>query len=812
MRKITSLLMLLCAFVGAAWAQEEDLIIGLNSIPTASTAPADITTGYYLLKEVNPDASGKPGGYLKAASEASDAAVTPIGKNTTLTADAALPTHIWYIEKSGTGADATYTIATANKVAAWQAPLTHEKKLVAYASKGTLTITTQTVTLGSTSATPANGSFIVQNSDKTACVHYSGNNLGSWTDANSASVMMFEAYKLSDSDLKKENPVIASIRQYLAANSAGSDVRVGQYTVAAHTAIKTAFDAYDANPNSTTRDKAIAAYNDGARVTLSAGEKFVLKCKASDRGYLVYSTVEGKGSDDEPWVAGTSYDKQPSDVDAEGVYKEWTYVTVNGSNYLFNVEKKMSVLTGTGTTEELSFANRGTAFELISGTDGVSNIKMNDRYLASAASWNGTHPVRRTTLDNGAKFYIEKVDASIDATLQSELEMRATYGAVDEWKTAQVAVLGYVGGYAKSEQANIEAINDFAGLEAFINEKNVVALENGGYYFVKTGNNQNAGQNRYMSYSGTDCYVYELADGEKPGVQYVWQFNAPADGGYKLQSCNLGKYLQTVAAGGVSTIIADMDYGFKYEFTDNGFAEMTIKDGDDKVLRTENLSGGKAYVNQWTNGTTNMNTNATWYIIPAEELNVSVDQYATIHLPFAVALSEGFEAYGVTNVSTSYATMSEAKTEIPANTGAILKGDGQCTLTIKDATTAWGNNALEGTNVVTYLPKQAYILSGDGENIGFYRALLNMDENGQVVGEETGTCFKNGANKAYLPVPAGENPGRFLNFDFGGTETGIEGIDSAKENAAAVVYDLSGRRVKNAQKGIYIVNGKKVIK
>ena len=39
--------------------------------------------------------------------------------------------------------------------------------------------------------------------------------------------------------------------------------------------------------------------------------------------------------------------------------------------------------------------------------------------------------------------------------------------------------------------------------------------------------------------------------------------------------------------------------------------------------------------------------------------------------------------------------------------------------------------------------------------------------------------------------------------------TGISGIPAI--NADATIYDLSGRRVEKATKGVYIVNGKKVI-
>lgn len=48
-----------------------------------------------------------------------------------------------------------------------------------------------------------------------------------------------------------------------------------------------------------------------------------------------------------------------------------------------------------------------------------------------------------------------------------------------------------------------------------------------------------------------------------------------------------------------------------------------------------------------------------------------------------------------------------------------------------------------------------------------------------------------------------------LVFDFGSV-TGIEGV-TTDNGEKAEIYDLSGRRVAKAQKGIYIINGKKVI-
>lgn len=46
-------------------------------------------------------------------------------------------------------------------------------------------------------------------------------------------------------------------------------------------------------------------------------------------------------------------------------------------------------------------------------------------------------------------------------------------------------------------------------------------------------------------------------------------------------------------------------------------------------------------------------------------------------------------------------------------------------------------------------------------------------------------------------------------LNFNGTETGIR---SAEENENTTIYDLSGRKVQKMQKGLYIVNGKKILK
>ena len=171
--------------------------------------------------------------------------------------------------------------------------------------------------------------------------------------------------------------------------------------------------------------------------------------------------------------------------------------------------------------------------------------------------------------------------------------------------------------------------------------------------------------------------------------------------------------------------------------------------------------------------------------------------YASTYLPFNAALSEGLEAYAVTATSATKATLT-ALQGIKANQGAILKGAAstEYVLAAGNVSSDWSGNLLKGSTADTEVTGEGYVLSTVNSVTGFYAAKL------------TDGKFKNNAGKAYLPKPA-EASARFISLDFG-TETAIESVESVENNA--VVYDLAGRRVQGAQKGVYVVNGKVVIK
>ena len=107
---------------------------------------------------------------------------------------------------------------------------------------------------------------------------------------------------------------------------------------------------------------------------------------------------------------------------------------------------------------------------------------------------------------------------------------------------------------------------------------------------------------------------------------------------------------------------------------------------------------------------------------------------------------------------------------------------------------------VDGTNVKYY--KFSYNLSG--ENLGFYWA------------NEAGTAFTNAANKAYLALDFSTQQSQIRGFSLADLFGGVTSINQAFYDGIGnqSIYDLNGRYVnslKDAAKGIYIVNGKKVV-
>lgn len=189
------------------------------------------------------------------------------------------------------------------------------------------------------------------------------------------------------------------------------------------------------------------------------------------------------------------------------------------------------------------------------------------------------------------------------------------------------------------------------------------------------------------------------------------------------------------------------------------------------------------------------------YGVETEPVNI----WSTLYSPVDLKIPAGIEAYIVTAANNSYVTLTQIFNVVPANTGVVLKG-GDIEIstdnTYSDTVEPVTGNLLQGTLANTYIAEEAYVLGMINDEYGFYRA------------EMTNGKFLNNRYKAYLPasaLPAGVNLSSLLRFDFSDV-TAIEEVESREQQRKkGELYDLAGRKIENPVKGIYIIDGKKVV-
>ena len=138
---------------------------------------------------------------------------------------------------------------------------------------------------------------------------------------------------------------------------------------------------------------------------------------------------------------------------------------------------------------------------------------------------------------------------------------------------------------------------------------------------------------------------------------------------------------------------------------------------------------------------------------------------------------------------------------IPAKTGALIYAE--------PGTYAFKMADIEGETDVTNSLMYGYAGIYEYEDVNDYTNTYVLTVKDGVPGfYKKNAAFKVYNNKAYLKVPAAAGVNA-LRISFGGS-TGIENSELRIENSE-FIYDLQGRRVEKMEKGIYIVNGKKVV-
>ena len=194
------------------------------------------------------------------------------------------------------------------------------------------------------------------------------------------------------------------------------------------------------------------------------------------------------------------------------------------------------------------------------------------------------------------------------------------------------------------------------------------------------------------------------------------------------------------------------------------------------------------------------------------DIQVGEGGYATAYSDNAVILPEGLQAAVITGVADGKLAIDyryNSGDVIPAGTAVLVKGEAGAhdyNLATSDEQAVAGN-LLKGA---------ASDVATEGDGCLFY--MLSYDANHQNLGfywaAKDGAAFTSKAGKAYLALPQAASAG-VTGYALDGTPVGIDQATTDAQ-APAVIYTVDGRLVqqtdvKDLPKGLYIVNGKKVI-
>lgn len=419
---------------------------------------------------------------------------------------------------------------------------------------------------------------------------------------------------------------------------------------------------------------------------------------------------------------------------------------------------------------------------------------------------------------DASNFYFVEVDGQVDDLLWASLvAIKAQAQSIlDGYDATKV---NYVGAYSvESIQALQDAVNAAGATAESINaainavKASAKSVEAGKYYVIQNANTFD--DDNLKS-------IYENPDGQNiawntvtQSAAELWQFEPAANGEYLIKSANTGKYIRYESDGVCAKMGTDADRPFtiapgadNYTFglwcygTDRGdYSDMTphTADGFGVIGGTNVLEGG--YVSTYKGSRF-----AAWNLVEVSSVKLTVGAagWATANFPFAVTLPTGVKAYVVSAAADGVATLTEVTGTVPAQTPVLIKAAATTyDLAISaEAAEPVSGNLLSGTLIATAVPAEtrAYILVNDEtDGVGFY--LMNNDD--RTIG----------ANKAYLTLPASVDATSLSLKSDDGTITGINGVE-VSAGADAPVYDLQGRRLPQVpEKGIYIQNGKKIMK
>jgi hypothetical protein len=522
--------------------------------------------------------------------------------------------------------------------------------------------------------------------------------------------------------------------------------------------------------------------------------------------------------------------------DADPMFQWSVYKSKNGYYYLYNLGKKQFMGVQSSNNTSIPFAatpnNRKSTFKkssssthpIMFSTDnaGVANHSKDhgDGLITWTGGWN-------TLNDEGSNHQVTLVDKLTEANLTTIAEAVEAYEA--ELKNQAIEALGTAITTAQPKRNG---------------------MGKGLGYYSSTDVNATTTFDAIVEFKNsiTDETTINTIEGHTKTVNELFTLNVPQPGKFYRIKNNAGNgYLSSGESGrtqfkagienDASSIFGYIDgklLSYKngmYIHNDGGQLKYAANPGEGIAIDfVSSLEPGKLQIHYYTtehrylysNGTGNTdagrdaaNTTTVQYRFTVEEVTslpvaISSVGYATLYAPVALTVPNGLEAYVATETGNDYVNLAQVEEGvIPANTGVLIKVNGATKndpYNFDIATEANEQTSLFAGTIAKSLitpvdGTTCYVLANGENGVGLYKATLNQSD---------GTAFCNNANKVYLPVPTPvEQSARALSFRFGGATSVDMPIANGQQPTA--VYDLQGRRVLNPTKGMYIINGKKVV-
>ena len=412
----------------------------------------------------------------------------------------------------------------------------------------------------------------------------------------------------------------------------------------------------------------------------------------------------------------------------------------------------------------------------------VMNVGGTDLYInqyggagGSLKFWNSTGNIS----DGGSAFTVFDIPTDYATYVATEItpsmESTAKYFVL---KPAVAATVGYDAAYKtsctfeqyKAMKLALTAI-DMKDLDNYV-------LPETGYYILK-----NKYYGTYMGIDPSDANMYgNYANANL--AKNVVKLTKTGDATYTISL--MGKYSPATVAQSVSVIASTDAATYTVVIPTTGYAAFQA-DPESNMSCLHCRAAGDIV------GWEAPAEASKWEVTDAEsvELTIGSEGYATAYLPFPVEVADSVTAY-TGEFESTWLKLNKVEGTIPANTAVVLKGTPETyNFNIAADVDDISGNVLKGTLEPIAATGKYVLAQPDAEPVGFYLA-----NSGNIA-----------ATKAYLEI---DSEVRGFIFKEDGA-TAINSLTTALSESG-VIYNVAGQRISKLQKGINIVNGKKILK